>query len=343
MKILKYFPIALGLLAASCEDSADPQLLKDKIPATLDKSLEGTSYVFEEAKANEVAATFKWAPANFGYQAAVKYTVEASLPDAKFEKPVAIAQTTSTSINLLTGLFNEKVFTGLKIKEGVQTEILVRVKASISSAVANIYSEPIKIKVTPYFIERKIGKMWAPGNQNGWSFKDVVYSMDNNGEYENYFYYPANGEFLFTPADSWDNKFGGANGTLKEGGENILVKNDKAGMFHVEVSLTNMTYTLTPTDWSIIGGAVGGWEPANDVMFTWDANLKALVAEANFTTGEEYKFRANHDWKLDFGAGDEEGKLKFKAGNMRFTQPSGKYKVTFFIMAAEKYYTLEKL
>lgn len=341
MKIFKYFTILAGLSAAGCDDAADPRLLENSTPAVVDKSLDGTSYVLEEAKAGEIAATFKWSPANFGYQAAVSYTLEASLPEANFDKPVVIGQTNSTFVNLYTDAFNSKLFSNLKIKDGVETEILIRVKASVSNAVKSVYSKPIKIKVTPYAVKTAIGKMWVPGSHNGWTFNDVVYSIANDGMYQNYLYFPVNAEFLFTPAENWDNKYGGANGTLREAGENILVKNSKEGIYLVEASIPDMTYKLTPTDWGIIGSAVGSWD--KDVVFTWDAVSGTLVAIADFTTGEEFKFRANRDWSINFGAGDEEGKLKFNAENIRFTLPSGKYKVNFYIKAAEKYYTMEKI
>lgn len=344
MKLIKYLPLVLAFAAASCEDSVGPKITENKVPAAFDKSFEGKEYTFVEEHAGEVAETFTWKAADFGYQAAVKYSIEAALDD-KFEKVIAIAQSNLPQVAITVGALNEKLFLGLKLKEGVQSKIYLRIKSVISSVVDITYSEPISVNVTPYFVERKIGVMWVPGDNNGWKHtdNDRVYSMEDNGKFENYFYFPANAKFLFTPADNWNNKFGGSNGALKEGGSDIAVGNDTPGMYLVNANTVDLVYSLLRTDWGIIGSAVGGWGDKDDVMFSWDSQKMALVAEANFTSGEEFKFRANHDWKYNFGAGEEEGFLAFDKANMRFTQPSGKYRVTFYIMALDKYYTLEKI
>jgi hypothetical protein len=75
-----------------------------------------------------------------------------------------------------------------------------------------------------------------------------------------------------------------------------------AGFYLITVDLNEMTYSTTPiTNISIIGG-FNDW--AGDVEMTY--NVEGGYWEC--TTGEvsgEYKFRANHDWAINWGGTED--------------------------------------
>ena len=73
------------------------------------------------------------------------------------------------------------------------------------------------------------------------------------------------------------------------------------GFYQIKVDLNEMTYSTTlMTNISIIGG-FNDW--AGDVEMTYNADGYWEV-----TTGEvtgEYKFRANHDWAINWGGTED--------------------------------------
>ncbi len=71
------------------------------------------------------------------------------------------------------------------------------------------------------------------------------------------------------------------------------------GFYFVQVDLKEMTYKVTPiTAISIIGSVRGAWD--TDVDMTYNENLKCWEARETLNAGE-FKFRANHDWAINWG------------------------------------------
>ncbi|MCR4995140.1 MAG: SusF/SusE family outer membrane protein [Bacteroidales bacterium] len=138
------------------------------------------------------------------------------------------------------------------------------------------------------------------GNESGWSEPHPLYG-NGQGQYEAVIY--LNGEFKFKPnKDNWDGDWEKASGdatagTLTtDGGPNVDAV--EAGSYYVQVDLKEMTYKLTPiTSIGIIGNG-GDWN--NDIEMTYNENLKCWEARTALAGGE-FKFRANHDWAINWG------------------------------------------
>ncbi|WP_069131292.1 RagB/SusD family nutrient uptake outer membrane protein [Rhodohalobacter halophilus] len=82
------------------------------------------------------------------------------------------------------------------------------------------------------------GGDWSPGDA------PALISENSNDVYTGLVYFANPGsEFKFTPSPSWDDgDYGGSNGTLTNGGDNITVS--EAGLYEITVDLNNMTYQL---------------------------------------------------------------------------------------------------
>jgi len=90
------------------------------------------------------------------------------------------------------------------------------------------------------------GYQAASGYTNDWSPADApaLISENSNDVYTGLVYFASPGsEFKFTPIRDWaQGDYGGSNGTLTNGGDNLVAQN--SGVYEITVDLNTMTYTL---------------------------------------------------------------------------------------------------
>ncbi len=158
---------------------------------------------------------------------------------------------------------------------------------------------------------RKYPKLYVPGAYQGWDVSvetNTISSPTSNRIFEGYRYFPENQlGFLITQIPSFALRFGdnGGDGTLEMNGDTIRVPS--AGLYKIEVNLSNSTYTLTPASWGVLGDATAnGWE--TDIDMEWDSEKNALVANLDVQPGP-IKFRANDSWDINLGDNGADGIL----------------------------------
>ena len=179
--------------------------------------------------------------------------------------------------------------------------LTVRASATTKGA-STIYSNTVNIiviptaEVAPAFPEF----IYEIGNESGWTTAHALRSPAQDGVYIGFYW--LDGEFKFKPNENdW-------NGDWENDGDGKIADNGGAnmpgvdpGFYQIKVDLNEMTYTTTlMTNISIIGG-FNDW--AGDVEMTYNAEGFWEV-----TTGEvtgEYKFRANHDWAINWGGTED--------------------------------------
>lgn len=165
----------------------------------------------------------------------------------------------------------------------------------------------------------------VPGSMNGWKADtqdNILVDMKKDGNYKGWVYASGDDEFKFA-LGSWDDNWGCSDiedGTLEPGGANIK---PAEGMYYITVNTDDLKATFTKTSWTIIGDAVGGWDNANDVQMTWNADKKVYEVTVNMSEGG-FKFRANQDWAINLGGAD--GNLAQDGANISVT--AGTYYVT---------------
>jgi hypothetical protein len=162
-------------------------------------------------------------------------------------------------------------------------------------------------------------------------------SVNSDANYEGYVYFADAAEFKFTAGPNWDVNWGGSNGVLESGGANLTVA--ESGYYKLNVNTSDLTYSITKTDWGIIGSATAnGWDSDQNMEF--DPETKTWIAELDLSAGE-IKFRANDDWAINYGADGADGVLGAGAANIAIAE-AGSYKITLKLESPDYTYTVEK-
>lgn len=186
--------------------------------------------------------------------------------------------------------------------------------------------------------------LYMPGSHQGWdptNVNTVVASVNSDGHYEGFYFFPAASEFKFTDGPAWDVNYGDndADGLLDADGANIMVAEE--GVYKVEVNMTTepRSYTLTKINWGVIGSATPGqWDTDTDMEYVADQVAPgALTVVMNLTAGE-FKFRANDAWDMDFGDNEADGILEYGGANI-VVETAGKYLITLNLGAPDYTYS----
>ncbi len=168
------------------------------------------------------------------------------------------------------------------------------------------------------------------GNESGWSTSHLLYSADNDGKYQGYYW--LDGEFKFKPnADNWDDDVeyvsGSMSGTLvTTGGPNC--PDPGAGFYQINLDMSAMTYNLVKVEAVGIIGGFNGW--GGDVDMAYNQAEGCWEATTTLDADTELKFRANHDWAINWG-GDTDN-LTQDGANLQVS--AGTYKFQLYISYA---------
>ncbi len=310
-----------------------------------------TTIVLLQPNAANNAGTFSWSAADFGFKAAVTYSIQFCKGGTNF----APASTTEVNMGaLLSKTFTVGEFNGKMldiIPYSVASPIHARVKADVGSGVTPLYSNVItNIVVTAYrdvVVYNFPQALWIAGNYQGWDpgsapkIVDKAASGTTGSNYEGYINFTdgAPHDFKMVKGNNWGaGDFGSAGGNaLGNGGPNLNMAG-AAGVFYVRANTQNMTWNYTRiTTWGIIGSATpGGWGASTPMTFS-TANGGTWTITANLLGGQELKFRANDDWAINFGDDSpRDNKPDYNGSNIPVAL-DGNYTITLEIGIAGNY------
>jgi hypothetical protein len=310
--------ISSGVMWSSCVKQDLKALVNPGGPLQFNTSISNPTIVLLQANASSnlgsTPGTFFWNAADFGYKAAITYTIQFTRAGSNF----ATAATTELTIgsqlsrNITVRDFNAKMLDIIPF--GVPSAIHARLKADVGSGVAPIYSNIItNIVVTAYLdiVNYTFPQaIYIAGNYQGWNpgaapkIVDKSASGTTGSNYEGYINFtdgPPH-EFKMVKGDNWGaGDFGSAGGNnLGNGGPNLQLGAQTAGVYLIRANTQNMTWSNYKIDtWGIIGDATpGGWGASTPMTFNPADGSWSITT--NLSAGE-VKFRANNDWAVNFG------------------------------------------
>lgn len=333
--------VALSLFA--CEKDEDRVVVRQGTPAALTAS--ASTLVLDRTNSGADALTFTATPSNYGFNAAVTYTLELAKKGSNFSDSVAVALGNAREKKFTVAEFNN-LLNQLELQPDAAGQVEARVRSQVAPSIAPVYSNVVTVTATPYVDIRDYPSIYVPGGYQGWSPDKAakLASVSNNKVYEGYINFPeANSEFKFTLGPNWDNNLGVAATakSLTADGGNLKVA--EPGYYLVKADLNAMTWDAVKTNWGVIGSATaGGWGSDQNMTFdpatgTWKVTLDL--------TADEIKFRANDDWAINYGENKPaNGFLKFGSDDNIKVPAAGRYDITLDLSIPGNYrYTLKKL
>ncbi|UOQ50990.1 SusE domain-containing protein [Hymenobacter cellulosivorans] len=160
---------------------------------------------------SQPAVTYTWTNPDFGYQAAVSYTLQFAKKGTNFkpmqEFEMGSSLTKSFTVNELNSVYN-----GLdcNITAPVATTLDVRVKATLGGTVEPIYSSLTSIEATPFQAQSAPADSWAiigEATPNGWNTETRM-SYDYCSRVWSVTLPLKAGEFKFRANNGWDKNLG---------------------------------------------------------------------------------------------------------------------------------------
>jgi hypothetical protein len=188
-------------------------------------------------------------------------------------------------------------------------------------------------------------QLYVPGGHQGWSpsTAPIVYSPNLDWKFDGYVYMQGGNEFKFTSDPDWDhtNYGNGGNGTLSTANDAGNITVSETGFYRLTVDLSNEpnTYTVTATEWGLIGDATpGGWDASTPM--TLNSATGEWSVTATLGGGKAFKFRANNGWDINLGG--EMNNLTYGGDNIPVAT-DGTYLITLKLGDASAYtYTIVK-
>jgi hypothetical protein len=319
LKITSLLVLASAMLF-SCKKDETRAVVQTGTPPVLNAST--TTLVLTKATENNTAMTFTFQPADFGYKAAVTYTLQFAKPGNNFVNIGTIAFPDNNTTQAVT----VKSLNIAALNAGLDTlssqPVQVRLKADIGSGQTPVYSNVVALNIKPYSLN---AFLYVPGDYQGWDPGSApkLISINSTGAFEGFVNITAGSlEFKLTSDPDWNHtNYGGSGGSLSTSGGNLTVPT--TGYYLLKANLNNLTWSATKTTWSIIGDGAVDW--STDVPLAYDAANKVWKAVVTLNSAGQIKFRANNDWGLNFGDDGANGSLEYGGANI--SVPSGSHTV----------------
>lgn len=339
--------LCIAVLASCDKGELGPVASSNPGSPSITSPESGGSYTLQEEQAEDTLLTMEWNNPDYGFSSAPSATIEMAETGTDFADPIQLATVNGTSYSIVVGDFNGTML-GAGYSGGQQISMDVRVLSTISDTTNQQVSDPVTLTFTPYSICNYCPEIYVPGGYQSasgytadWSPADAppLATVDGSDVYDGYVYIANGGsQFKFTAERNWNNgDWGddGADGSLDSGGANIQAAN--AGYYKINVDLNSLTYSMTDTQWGLIGDATAnGWNSDQDM--TYDSANKVWTITDNLSAGA-IKFRANDAWDINYGDTGADGSLEQDGDNISISS-AGNYTIELDLSSSPYTYTI---
>lgn len=346
MKNIKLILLLFVTVASftACNQDDDLEFVANEAEGLMFNTSFLDNYVLNASVSNNLAERFTWNDADFGVPTNITYYLQGATM-ADFSDYIAgealydLGSTTANpdaneipvTVGQMIALANAA---GLDNNEGTNTGTLYfRLMAVIGDeglpSYSNIQGLNVELQQETSGGSGIMPSTWGivGSGYNDWGnagLDGVFYTTSEDNVFVAY----ANlidGEIKFRENNDWATNFGdtGADGTLDDGGDNIVVT---AGAYKITMNLNDNTYTMEPFTWGVVGSGYNDWGNAGpDAKFYYDYTTDTFKVGVKLIDGE-IKFRFNNDWGTNFGDTGADGTLDDGGDNLVVT--AGFYNIT---------------
>ena len=334
MKFKNIFILAAGVFAfASCsEDTTDP-VLELRQAATLN-AITPADITISKDNSAEQFPDITWEKANYGSGAVVNYAV--TLTNNSNQKSVVIGETGDTKLSFTNAEMNS-ILASIGAYPGQAYDFTVSLKSTAFDVYQNEATNTVSFRATPY--DPNVDDIDWPYAYVAVGYPDWDYTKayligdpDGDGVYQGYVQF--NDATAFAILDGKD-----ITKVLAQGQE---MTDEGKGFVEVTLDADGTVSLSVPCNtWGVIGDATsGGW--SDDTKMEYDANSRLWTVVTSMTANE-FKFRANSDWTINYGGdGVTENGLSRNGANIKVPKESA-YIITLDLTTAGKYtYAMEE-
>ncbi len=341
-KIFVLFAL-ISMMSACKKDETQAVLKEGSVPVL---SASGAAFALTEKDKDKDAMTLSWSAPDYGFQSAPTYKVQFAAKGTSFAKPQEVNVAGALKKVFKTAELN-KILVKIGALPGQGSDLEVRVLSVITTALAPAISNVVGFGATPYLENLDYTSLWVPGSYQGWdpATANKISAPNEDDVYEGYIYMKdATTDFKMTEKPNWDKAIYGDEAKVNTGkiatpgpGENMQAK--APGFYRVNADLNTLTWSMTKTEWAVIGDATGSWD--NDQSMSYDAASGLWKITLALTKGE-IKFRANKAWAINFGDKDADAILDYGGDNIKIPA-AGNYEIALKLATAGNYtYILTK-
>lgn len=351
----KLFVIAIACSAtlACKKDEVKTVMTVGNLPAV---TLSPSNVVLTDATSGDSVQTISWTNSDYGFPAAVKYTVMVAKSGTDFASAQLITVSSGTSLKLTGNYLNNLAITA-GIAPGSTGDLDVKIRSSLSDSV-NDYSDVSKLTVTTYqtlypALTVLGGNSWVtPATRtNGY----VLTSPGYNTKYEGYLKLPNadgyGGDAFKLVSSTTGTVYGwGSNPVLVGGvysvdlvvGAGNIWLTPAPNFIKVNVDISTMKLTYVPVNF-FISGDDNGWSTSATPM-TFDPATNTLKAtNVSLTAGKKFVFTSNGSYDISYKV-DDNNKLIYAgpptwAGNNITVPSTGVFTVTLDLSGGDGMYT----
>jgi hypothetical protein len=322
-KIINISVFLIALLSfRGCEKKELLTINGEIAPNEMD-NLSKTEYVLSLGDADQTFETFSWTAPDYGFNAAITYTVQADVSGNEFAGAFDIVTVThSTSASVTVGEFNQLMLEA-ELSPDTPHSLEFRVESVVNDNVDPVYSVVKTATVTAYPTD--FPPIYMIGDATGgWdlALAVVMYTTGAPGEYSIINEWTNDGAFRFFDAPDW-NATKQWNWTYFEGGTvdaNFENANDgdtnirfigTSGFYRITVNFATKTISLEPVEKPrrlLVGSAMpGGWDIQNPTEMTFisdgvfEVTSQFINDKPDDPVDPENTFRVF--WKNDWTAG----------------------------------------
>lgn len=346
---------AMFALFTACEDDRDMTIYDGSLATPAQLTDIDNAYVLNADKETEAAISFEWSAADMGYQAVVKYNIEMGKANDNFQTKVSVATVEKETKHSITVAQANAAIIKL-LGDDFNTDphaIEFRIAATISDAVAPVYSNAVTTTITPYSSEKEYPQIWIVGDYCGWNHDNsqFLYSAEEDDNYEGMIYFDgksANG-WKLCPAANWDAEWAGNGKPAAEaptltlvtsGGDNLT--NYAHNSYYLKFNKATATLSVSQgyDSWGVCGEH-NNWGSTADPAMTLASETKFgklqhyLTVTLDLQAEKGWKIRPDNKWENDKGA----NQLKYEGvqsdnGNF-FVAEDGNYTIKWYFNKVE--------
>lgn len=327
MKIrLVYTMIAVALIMSACSDDVTSPVLDLRQAASLNE-FATSEVIINKDNANQKFPEISWNKADYGKGAVVNYTV--ILTNINTGKQCVVGETGDSKLSLTNAEMNT-IFANLGAYPGKSNNYEISLKSQAFDAYSNEAINTLKfnaIAYDPNVDEIDWPYAYVAVNYPDWDFSTayIIGDPDEDGNYNGWVKIDETASFAIVKGDDVSN-------VLATG----QVDDVNKGFFEISLASDGtLTKSVACNLWGLIGDATsGGW--SDDTAMEYDDNTR-LWTVITPLSANHFKFRANKDWTINYGADDSNPGRLLASGSDIKVDVESPYIVTMDITHGGKY------